>query len=120
MIVMAIIPWSIFWVDPKEFDWQMKIPIAVMLALVAFEFAVSRDLPRIPYITFLDAVFLTCFLFVFASIVEIVVVHALLKADCSLLAARVHWHARWAVPLAFLCTLAILIPIFFLGPNQPL
>jgi len=120
MILMAIIPWSVFWVDAKEFDWQMKIPIATMLALIAFEFAVSRDLPRVPYITFLDAVFLTCFLFVFLSIVEIVAVYALINAEQARLGVRLHWHARWAVPLVFVCTLALLIPAFFHSGSPPL
>jgi hypothetical protein len=113
MIVMTMIPWSVFWVDTKEFDWQMKIPIAVMLALVAFEFAVSRDLPRVPYVTFLDAVFLTCFMFVFVCIVEIVAVHAMVRWNMRRLADMIHWHARWAVPVAFVLMLVLLIPIFF-------
>jgi hypothetical protein len=118
MIVMTMIPWSVFWVDTKEFDWQMKIPIAVMLALVAFEFAVARDLPRVPYVTFLDAVFLTCFMYVFVCIVEIVAVHAMIRWNMRPLADKIHWHARWAVPAAFLLTLLVLIPLFFHSPGE--
>ncbi len=113
MIVMTMVAWSVFWVDSKEFDWQMKIPIVVMLALVAFEFAVSRDLPRVPYVTFLDAIFLTCFMYVFVCIVEIVAVHAMVRWEMHPLADRIHWHARWVVPVALVLTLLILIPIFF-------
>jgi hypothetical protein len=91
----------------------MKIPIAVMLALVAFEFSVVCDLPRVPYVTFLDAVFLTCFMYVFVCIVEIVTVHVMVRWNMHSLADRIHWHARWVVPVAFLLTLLILIPIFF-------
>ncbi len=56
-----MISWSVFWVDILEFDWQMKLPIAVMLELVAFEFAVARDLPRGLMSHSSNAVFLTCF-----------------------------------------------------------
>jgi hypothetical protein len=91
MIVMTIIPWSVFWVDTKEFDWQKKIPIATILA---------RDLPRVPYVTFLDAVFLTCFIFVFICIVEIVMVNAMVRNDMCSIADKIHWHARWVVSLA--------------------
>src|SRR3984957_3010991 len=118
MIVMTIIPWSVFWVDTKEFDWQMKIPIATMLALVAFEFAIARDLPRVPYVTFLDAVFLTCFIFVFICIVEIVTVHAMVRNNMRSVADKIHWHSRWVVPLAYVCTLLVLVPIFFHGAEQ--
>jgi hypothetical protein len=119
MIVMTIIPWSAFWVDAREFDWQMKIPIATMLALVAFDFAISRDLPRVPYVTFLDAVFLVCFLFVFLSMVEIVGVHSLLKSKRARFGQKIHWHARWAVPVLFMGTMALLAVIFFCGRQEP-
>ena len=47
LAMMVMVPWSVFWISIKEFDWQMKIPIATMLTIVAFDFAIARDLaPR--------------------------------------------------------------------------
>src|SRR5262249_3518560 len=30
-LLMVTIPWSVFWIKINEFDWQMKIPLTVML-----------------------------------------------------------------------------------------
>ena len=49
----------------KEFDWILKVPMTMLLSMVAFEFTIARDLPRIGYVTFLDVVFLASFAFCF-------------------------------------------------------
>jgi hypothetical protein len=119
LALMVMIPWTVFWVSVKEFDWQMKIPLATMLTMVAFEFAISRDLPRVSYLTFLDAVFLTSFVFTFLTIVEVVVAHVLVMSERMQAAARIHKLSRWIFPLAFVVLVAALVPIFLVGAGRP-
>ena len=59
MILMASIPWAVFWYEVHDFSGQMRVPLAVMLSMVAFQLSIAKDLPRVGYTTFLDAVFLT-------------------------------------------------------------
>lgn len=42
-----------------------------------FQLSIAKDLPRVGYTTFLDALFLTSFTFIFFCIVEIVFVYVL-------------------------------------------
>jgi len=44
-----------------------------MLTLIAYRFAVDSQLPRLPYMTRLDAFFLTSTLLVFFSLIEVLV-----------------------------------------------
>jgi hypothetical protein len=120
ILLMVAVPWSVFWISTKEFDWQMKIPVTIMLAMVAFEFAIARDLPRVGYITFLDAVFLVGFFFTFLAIAEVIVVHVLIMRWMQPLAEKVHRAPRWAFPLGYALVIAALIPIFFIGRGRPL
>ena len=119
LALMVIVPWAVFWVSVKEFDWQMKIPISSMLTIVAFDFAIARDLPRVSYLTFLDAVFLATFVFIFLTIVEVVSVHVLVMTNMMPTATRIHRSARWLFPLAFAVLLAIIIPMFLSGAGRP-
>jgi hypothetical protein len=58
---MTLIPTVVFWIDVKEFDWMLKVPMTMLLSMVAFEFVMSKDLPKIGYVTLLDPVFLAGF-----------------------------------------------------------
>jgi len=77
MILMASIPWAVFWYEVHDFSGQMSVPLAVMLSMIAFQLSMAKDLPRVGYTTFLDALFLTSFTFIFFCMVEIVFVYVL-------------------------------------------
>jgi hypothetical protein len=86
----------------------VKIPMTMLLSMVAFQFTVTRDLPRIGYITFLDAVFIASFVFCFLGIFEITLVYCLQKFNRRPLAVRLHTMGRWAYPLAYLSVISVL------------
>jgi Neurotransmitter-gated ion-channel ligand binding domain len=108
LIMITLIPVVAFWIDVKEFDWILKIPMTMLLSMVAFQFTITRDLPRIGYVTFLDAVFLASFVFCFLGVFEITLVYLLQKHGRRSLAVRLHSAGKWAYPLGYLGVLSIL------------
>jgi hypothetical protein len=108
LMMITLVPMVVFWIDVKEFDWIVKIPMTMLLSMVAFQFTVTRDLPRIGYITFLDAVFIASFVFCFLGIFEITLVYCLQKYNRRPLAVRLHTMGRWAYPLAYLSVVSVL------------
>jgi hypothetical protein len=112
MILMASIPWAVFWYEVQDFSGQMSVPLAIILSMVAFQLAVAKDLPRVGYTTFLDAVFLTSFIFVFLSILEIVIVYVLQVRKRTLLAETIRRTARWAFPLGYFSMLMLLRVVY--------
>ena len=73
----------------------------------------SLTLPRVPYLTFINAFFLTIYLFVFLTVVETVTIYALSRSDQEDTAAALHHKARWFFPVAFLVTIAVIVFSFF-------
>jgi hypothetical protein len=112
LLMLTLIPALVFWIDVKEFDWVLKVPMTMLLSMVAFEFAVARDLPRIGYVTFLDAVFLASFVFCFLCILEIAYVFLLQKGGRRPAAVRLHTAGKWAYPLTYLSVLLVLAYFF--------
>jgi len=108
MILMASIPWAVFWYEVQDFSGQMSVPLAIILSMVAFQLAVAKDLPRVGYTTFLDAVFLTSFILVFLCIVEIVFVYVLQVKKRTTLAETIRRTARWSFPLGYAVMLLLL------------
>jgi hypothetical protein len=108
LVMLALIPGVVFWIDVEMFDWLLKIPMTMMLSMVAFEFTIARDLPRIGYISFLDAVFLASFTLCFLCIFEILVVFLLQKHGNRGLAVKLHGLGRWVYPLTYLMVIALI------------
>jgi hypothetical protein len=108
LVMLALIPAVVFWIDVEMFDWLLKIPMTMMLSMVAFEFTIARDLPRIGYISFLDAVFLASFTFCFLCILEILAVFLLQQQGKRGLAVKFHRTGRWAYPLGYVLMIGLL------------
>lgn len=101
LVMLTMIPMVVFWIDVAQFDWVLKIPMTMLLSMVAFEFAIARDLPRVGYLTFLDAVFLASFAFCFLCIFEIAAVFLLQQHGRRPLAVKLHTKGKWAYPLGY-------------------
>jgi len=106
---MVIVSWSVFWFDPPEVSSQVQIAVTTILTIIAFALAISLTLPRISYLTFADAFFLTCYIFAFVSMLELTAVHIAYRNESRALALKLRRTARWLVPTAYLMTNTFLI-----------
>ena len=111
LLILTMIPVLVFWIDAKDFDWILKVPMTMLLSMVAFEFTIARDL-RIGYGTFLDAVFLASFAFCFFGIIEITTVFLMQKTGMRAPAVKLHTTGKWAYPLAYFVILLFLAVCF--------
>jgi neurotransmitter-gated ion-channel len=57
LILIVMMSWSVFWIDPATSNSQISIAVTSMLTLIAYRFAVDSQLPRLPYMTRLDTLF---------------------------------------------------------------
>ena len=101
LLLMVIVSWSVFWFDPPEVSSQVTIAVTTILTIIAFALAISLTLPRVPYLTFADAFFLTCYIFTFVTMVELTAVHIAYRNEQRKVAARIRHTARWLVPARF-------------------
>jgi hypothetical protein len=109
LLLMVIVSWSVFWFDPPEVSSQVQIAVTTILTIIAFALAISLTLPRISYLTFADAFFLTCYIFAFVSMLELTAVHIAYRNESRALALKLRRTARWLVPTAYLITNTFLI-----------
>ena len=112
LLLMVFLSWAVFWVDPDDLSNQVQIAVTTILTVIAFAFAISATMPRVPYITFIDAFFLTCYIFVFIAVVELMTVHAAHRRHGPDVGRRIRRVSRWLVPAAYAMTLVILAADF--------
>ena len=63
IIFIWAISWSVFWVRGSQIDAKVNVTIVCLLALIAYNFIIDEDLPKLPYLTFLDAFILLSYFF---------------------------------------------------------
>jgi Neurotransmitter-gated ion-channel ligand binding domain len=113
LIVMLLVAWSVLWIAPANFAQQIQVAMPTFLSVIAFSYAMAFTLPRVPYLTFINAFFLSVYLFVFLSILEIVAIHCVGWFGNEVTAARWHTRGRWIFPLLYLMTIMTISLVFF-------
>ena len=112
LIAMVGIAYSAFWVKISDYDTQISITLTAILTEIAFLFAISTSLPKVPYLTFIDAFFLVSFGFSCACIVELVAVHQGLERNRPEYAERVRTISRILYPFIYVAVLVAIALIF--------
>jgi hypothetical protein len=111
LLLLVMISWVTFWLSAEEFKTrdQLQSAVATLLIVVAFNITVSNLLPRTEYITYIDALLFTCFIFVIIAIGAIVLTHILQIKHSEKGALFVRRLTGIVLPVAFLITQAALL-----------
>ena len=109
LVLIVMMSWSVFWTEPTNSNTQFSIAVTSMLTLIAYRFAVDTQLPRLPYMTRLDAFFLVSTLLVFLSLIEVLVTTVLDNNQQLARAKKLDRYCRVIVPVIFvIASIAIL------------
>jgi hypothetical protein len=107
MTLILGMSWIVFWMDPNQTGPRVSTSITSMLTLVAYRFLTGSFLPRLPYLTHLDAFVFGCTLLVFCSLIIVIYIGRLLLAKQDARAFSMNNRSRWLFPLLFLVMVAV-------------
>ena len=102
LLLIVMMSWIVFWIDPKEMGTQISVSVTTMLTLIAYRFMVGSAVPKISYLTRLDLFILSATLLVFTTLLEAVVTGTLARSERVELARRIDRVARVVYPSALL------------------
>src|SRR6266496_2922072 len=102
LVLIVIMSWAGFWIDPVNANSQISVAVTSMLTLIAYRFAIDSQLPLLPYMTRLDAFILTSTLLVFFSLIEVVVTIILDTGQKKKQSKRIDRYCRVIFPVIFL------------------
>ncbi len=63
IILILLVSWSVFWIHPKELESKLTITIVCLLSLIAYNFVIDNDLPKLSYLTIIDYIVLLSYAF---------------------------------------------------------
>jgi len=79
ILLILIISWSTFWINPREIESRITVSIVCLLSLIAYNFVVDKDLPRLSYLTLMDITILVSYFFSGIPVIQTVAVGALIS-----------------------------------------
>ena len=63
IVFLLLISWSVFWINPKDLESRVTVSIVCLLSLIAYNFVIDNDLPKLGYLTFMDRFILISYIF---------------------------------------------------------
>ncbi len=112
IIFILVISWSVFWVRGSQLEAKVNVTIVCLLSLIAYNFIIDEDLPKLSYLTFLDSFILLSYFY--TGIATILCVYSFVRKlrsgkDISVVDLK----ARWIGPLSYFGVLFILLIYFY-------
>jgi hypothetical protein len=101
LLLIVMMSWTVFWIDPTNGGPQISVAVTSMLTLIAYRFAIGSEVPKLPYLTRLDAFILASSVLVFLSLIEVMVTTKLATDNRTDLARIIDRRCRIFFPLAF-------------------
>jgi hypothetical protein len=101
LILIVMMSWMVFWIDPSLVATQISVSVTAMLTMIAYRFALAGLIPRLAFLTSLDFFVLVSTLTVFISMIEVLFTAHLATNDQLEKARLVDRHARWVLPLIY-------------------
>ena len=112
IIFILAISWSVFWVRGSQLEAKVNVTIVCLLSLIAYNFIIDEDLPKLPYLTFMDCFILVSYFY--TGIATILCVYSFLRKlrsgrDLSV----VDRYAQFIGPISYFTILFILLTYFY-------
>lgn len=101
MILIVMMSWAAFWVDPSLSGTQVSLAASSMLTVIAYRFILSHLLPRLPYMTRMDFFALLSTLMVFLAFTEVIITSLMAKSERPQIALNVDKASRIIFPLVY-------------------
>jgi hypothetical protein len=105
IFLILIISWSVFWIRPNLIEPRLTVSIVCLLSLIAYNFVVDDDLPKLSYLTVMDLMILLSYFFSTLPTLLTIVNHV----QSDEIALKIDRVARYLIPLLYI------ISIFFIN-----
>lgn len=108
IFIIVGLSWSIFWMPDEPLAGRTRLAATGVLTIVAYQFVIAKDLPRIAYLTLLDQVMLLSFGLLSVTVIQSMLV-ARYQASNPPRAMRIDKASRLAFPAAYATLLGLLL-----------
>ena len=102
LVLIVLMSFVVFWIDPKQSSTQISISVTSMLTLIAFQYLIGSSLPVIPYLTRMDVILALSTMLVFAALIEAATTSILFEMGQIDKARNIDYYCRRIFPAIFI------------------
>lgn len=114
LVVIVMLSWSVFWMDRSSLGDRINVSFIGILTAVAYQMVVSGVLPRISYITLMNAILNFSFFVMCAAVVINLIVGEFDKRGNTQAGDRIDYRCRYVFPLVYFGLLLATVAAMFL------
>ena len=119
IILILTICWSAVWIDPREIESRLTITIVCLLSLIAYNFVIDSDLPKLEYLTIMDYIILISYIYAAIPNFLSIISFSLVKNKKVALAEKYeNYEKKYGLPSYLLIVLLIIIISSSQNPNH--
>ena len=63
ILLILMVCWTVVWVHPRELESRLTITIVCLLSLIAYNFVIDSELPKLEYLTVMDWIILISYVY---------------------------------------------------------
>jgi hypothetical protein len=112
LVLIVLMSFVVFWIDPKQSSTQISISVTSMLTLIAFQYLIGSSLPVIPYLTRMDVILALSTILVFAALVEAATTSILFEMGQIERARSIDYYCRRIFPAIFIILLILPLLVY--------
>ena len=107
LLLIVMMSWSVFWINPKNAGTQIAVATTSMLTLIAYRFAIDTQVPKVPYMTKMDQFIVVGTILVFLTLMQVVFTARFAQTGREALAKKIDRVSRWVFPIVFIVALSL-------------
>ncbi|MBW2269812.1 MAG: hypothetical protein JRH16_14665 [Deltaproteobacteria bacterium] len=113
LFLIVGLSWTVFWI-PDGLSGRIRLSATVILTIVAYQFAMAADLPKVAYVTLFSAFTTVSFVSVALTVLVNIIVFYRQDQGSETAVSRSDRVSRWLVPVIYLLSVAA-VAMFYLG-----
>ena len=108
-MLILIISWSVFWLNPKYLIGRLTVGVVCLLSLIAYNFVVDKDIPKLGYLTIMDYIILVSYLVSGISTVQSIFINVTENNIGK--ARKIDNYFKVFIPLSYIVSISLVVII---------
>jgi hypothetical protein len=108
IILILMVCWSVIWISPKELEARLTVTIVCLLSLIAYNFVIDSEIPKLEYLTIMDWIIFSSYIFATVPNFLCIISHKLYHSNKSL-CLKIENNAKFIGPIMYIMVVLLII-----------